>query len=70
MAIKIDVEGFEYKLLPHLLQTNRDAACALSVAAIEWHGRMMPTGTAPTGKVKWRLAKQCNTTLLDWVRRR
>lgn len=66
VAIKLDIEGFEYRLLPHLLDSGSAAACSLSVAAIEWHGRMMP-GQANTGHLKWRLAHQCNTTLLNWA---
>ena len=67
IAAKIDIEGFEYELLQYLLDTHAEATCAIRVAAIEWHGRMMPKGSAPTGQLKYRLRRMCNTTLIDWT---
>ena len=45
----IDIEGFEYELLQYLLDTHAEATCAIRVAAIEWHGRMMPKVLRPPG---------------------
>lgn len=39
VAIKIDIEGFEYTLIPHLLLNSPAALCAIDVAALEWHER-------------------------------
>ena len=67
VRVFIDIEGFEYELLQYLLDTHAEATCAIRVAAIEWHGRMMPKGSAPTGQLKYRLRRMCNTTLIDWA---
>ena len=65
VALKMDVEGFEYTLLPHLLQTNPSVLCQLQVLAIEWHKQNPRHMKATRRELRSRL-RGCNITVLDW----
>ena len=68
VALKLDVEGFEYTLLPHLLMNAPRALCgALSVLAAEWHESMVPKFQGSTDHLKWMLQhRACNITTINW----
>lgn len=69
VGMKMDVEGFEYRLLGHLLLTTPRALCALDVLAIEWHEHMMTYGQheGASTHLAWMMAHpMCNVTLLPW----
>ena len=65
---KIDVEGFEYTLLPHLLLRSPRTLCDLDVLAVEWHEPDVKVKFAGhTDHLIWFLTHAaCNVTLLDW----
>lgn len=52
LVMKIDTEGAEYALLPHLLE--RKAACAADLIFLEWHPSPPPHGTAHQRAVRNR----------------
>ena len=67
-AVDAGVEGFEYKLLPHLIRHSADALCALGVLAIEWHAFQMPNtrqAASETGMLSGFMRHAvCNVTVL------
>ena len=67
-AIKMDLEGFEYTLLPQMLRrSQREELCKVDVLAIEWHERMMPVHSGKTAEFFAQLAElRCNVTVLMW----
>lgn len=71
VALKLDVEGFEFTLLPTLLRPEahpKRHVCALDVLATEWHERMMPAAHAgATARLHDQLrGPGCNVTSLVW----
>ena len=67
VAAKIDIEGFEYELLRHVLLTQPRVLCSLGVLAVEWHENMVPKHAGATDKLAWLLeAPGCNVSLLPW----
>lgn len=77
VAAKIDIEGFEFTLLPHLLFHHPRVLCSLDLAAIEWHEFIFPKkddveriGVPVVGAsqhLQWVLSHpMCNVSLLAW----
>ena len=67
IALKLDIEGFEYTLLPYLLLHNPRALCALQVMAIEWHENMVPKYAGNTAHLLYFLKHSfCNMSILNW----
>ena len=70
VALKLDVEGFEYTLLPHLLNSSAAARalCALGAIAIEWHnGMILPSHAAMTAPLQAQLRQPpCSLVLVPW----
>jgi len=67
IALKLDIEGFEFTLLPYLLLTNPRALCALSVMAVEWHERMVPKYHGVVAHLHYMMTHSfCNVTTLGW----
>jgi hypothetical protein len=50
IVMKIDTEGGEYKLLPHLIRF--DAACVADLIFLEWHPNPPPRGSAVQSEVQ------------------
>ena len=82
IAMKLDIEGFEYTLLPHLLKraahkglqpadsvTIRRALCDIAVLAVEWHEKTgAPAYKGRTEILMKRLQqKGCHTLVLPWT---
>ena len=76
VVVKIDIEGFEYRLLQSLLVTDPRALCSLDLLALEWHemfmvdksttqcGALLPVNT--TQALEWLLsADECGVNLLN-----
>ena len=67
VAIKIDIEGFEYTLLPHLLSNSPAALCAIDVAAFEWHERHNLKWRGYGAHLSCMLKHQmCGVDLIPW----
>ena len=67
VSLKLDIEGFEYQLLPHLMMHAPRALCGLGVMAAEWHESMVPKYTGTTTHLNWFLTHaECNVTVIDW----
>ena len=65
VGMKLDIEGFEYALLPHLLVQSPRALCGLKVLAIEWHP--VPKQSGANEHLSWLLQQPaCNVTLVTW----
>ena len=66
--MKMDIEGFEYQLLPQLMMNAPRVLCDLGVLAIEWHEHMVPKYAGHTEKLLWWFNHSaCNLTALSWV---
>ena len=66
VAIKMDVEGHEYKILRHVWERSPSALCKLSIMAIEWHERMMESDQG--GAQEWtKRLQSCNTPVIHWA---
>ena len=66
VAVKLDIEGFEYTLLPYLLR--RRAIAPVHVLAVEWHEK---TGAPAYQGRTWALMKALEksgngTVVLPW----
>lgn len=74
VAVKLDIESFEYTLLPHLLLTRPQALCGVQLLAVEWHedalselGGMAPQHRGKRDHLSWIMRQPpCNMTLLEW----
>jgi len=68
IALKLDIEAFEYTLLPHLLLTRPQTLCALNVLMIEWHEFWQaPHHRGKMAHITWMMRQPwCNVTLLSW----
>ncbi len=73
IALKLDVEGYEYKLLDHLLRRHARSLCRIDLLAVEWHERKMPSAVGESERLKRRIrrsaADRCagrTTAVLDW----
>lgn len=68
VAAKIDVEGFEYALLSHLLLHDPRALCSLRAAFFEWHPNKMPAHVvADEEHLRWAMRHRlCNVTVGKW----
>jgi len=67
VAVKLDVEGLEYKLLRHMLQYYPHALCKCKLLAIEWHERMMLGERGSALKLTSALtAEPCGVPVLQW----
>ena len=67
VALKLDIEGFEFTLLKHLLEHSPRALCALEILAVEWHEHMVPKFAGHTAPLLRSLQhEQCNVTTLRW----
>ena len=64
VGVKMDVEGYEYSLLPHLLRSTPAALCGLDLLAIEWHG--YARNASRLGPTIKRQLDSCNLTIIDW----
>ena len=69
VAIKIDIEGSEFRVLRHVLLTQPGVLCRLNVLAVEWHEKLLqhhtPTPANLTQAFKWLLAG-CNVGHVSW----
>jgi hypothetical protein len=67
VAAKLDIENFEYTLLPHLLLSNaRSHICGLDLLAVEWH-KHRTKYIEDSAHLSWLLEHHlCNVTLLPW----
>ena len=67
VAVKLDIEGSEFTLLPTLLHKHHSATCAVQLWAIEFHERSSPAYTHKARGLQERL-EQCRTgsVLLNW----
>ena len=66
IVMKVDTEGAEYRLLPHLIAN--DALCLVNLIFLEWHPQPYPLGTAAQRAVQQLTeralkAPQCKTVL-------
>ena len=59
IAVKIDIEGFEYTLLHHLLKTKPEALCSIDLLAVEWHDRIFPMYKGQTLNLTEHLRATC-----------
>jgi hypothetical protein len=59
IAVKIDIEGFEYTLLHHLLKTKPEALCSIDLLAVEWHERIFPMYKGQTLNLTEHLRATC-----------
>ena len=69
VALKLDIEGFEYTLLPNLIYNAPAAMCRLSLLATEWHmkpGDLYRQTERYLIKSYLQRGPNCNVTLLDW----
>ena len=67
VAIKIDVEGYEYTLLPWLYQHNASLLCRLNLVVIEWHERMMPAHRGETNRLTRLMeSPSCRLPVVPW----
>lgn len=71
VALKLDVEGTEFRLLRSVLLRNPKALCALDVLAVEWHpGRLIGKSAVPAWArraIEWLLNDEsCKVQLLGW----
>ena len=64
VAVKLDVEGFEYTLLPHLLQGSRSVICSLDLLVVEWHRHVAWHTTSNITKELQN--PSCNVSVLHW----
>ena len=62
---KIDVEGGEYKLFEHLLQTG--AAGLIDELFVEWHGWRHEAMAAKIADLQWRLSATGVRRLHWWL---
>jgi len=73
VALKLDVEGYEFRLLKHMLLTTPRQLCGkVDVMAIEWHGgHLLKTRTVPNNTqdvLSWLLNDPlCNVSVVKWV---
>jgi hypothetical protein len=69
LAVKMDIEGTEYSLIPNALLHHARSMCSMDLFAIEWHGHMMPTSIPPNAHsaMEWMLkSPSCNITVVRW----
>jgi len=70
VAVKIDIEGYEYTLLKQLLLTAPSVVCRLKLLVIEWHERMMPAHAGEAAHLIWLMEQaECGVQLLAMHRR-
>ena len=60
IVLKLDCEGSEYDLLPHLIQKNADSL--LDVCIVEWH----PQATAAPRHQRKRIEETIKCELREW----
>lgn len=71
IAVKMDIEGSEFRLLRHLLLARPQLLCRLNVLAVEWHSELM-TASAElpanlTAAMQWLLrSPECGVGVVDW----
>ena len=67
VAIKIDIEGSEFRVLRHVLLTQPGVLCRLNVLAVEWHGTLLQHHVPAnlTQAFQWLLAG-CNVGHVSW----
>ena len=64
VVMKIDTEGAEYRLLPHLI--SRGAACAVDLVFLEWHPSSPPTPTQVRVRTQTQRAlARCSQTIVS-----
>ena len=66
VALKMDIEGFEFKLVDHLLNRHREAVCGVRLWAIEFHERLSALYHGHAEKLKKEMHKCGTLVLLDW----
>ena len=65
--LKMDIEGYEYTLLPQLLRADPAVVCKLALLVVEWHERMMPKHRGERIKlIRLFSLKRCNLTVVSW----
>ena len=70
VALKLDVEGFEYQILEDLLSTGAVCAPRLNLVAVEWHSPGNSSAFTPRSAselVRRLESSECNTTTMAWV---
>ena len=67
VALKLDVEGYEFSLLPQLLREHRNATCAVQLWAIEFHEHLSREYADEAARLQAQL-RSCATdpVVLDW----
>ena len=67
VGVKLDVEGYEFSLLPNILSNSPGALCGLDLLAVEWH-RHAKNASRLEHTIKKQLGlSSCNPWLLDWA---
>lgn len=71
VALKMDIEGSEFRLLHHLLLTQRRALCGLGVLAVEWHEAAMALTKLPANITAAQLTSllsspDCGVVPVSW----
>jgi len=63
----LDIEAFEYRLLPHLLLSSPQTLCAVSLLVIEWHEKINARYEGKGDSLEWLLRQpECNMTVMRW----
>ena len=68
-AVKVDVEGYEYELLSHVLLTRPQSLCELDLLAVEWHeGTRLPMHRGHRAHLEWMLDQRpCRVQVVPYV---
>ena len=68
-AVKVDVEGYEYELLSHVLLTRPQSLCELDLLAVEWHeGTRLPMHRGHRAHLEWMLDQRpCRVQAVPYV---
>ena len=67
VGVKLDVEGFEYRLLPQLLLTVPRVLCAIELLAIEWHEHIARQYRGGRDHIRWLMRRpECSASLIEW----
>jgi len=67
VAMKIDIEGSEYRTLAHMLLSNAKALCAVDLIAMEWHEGLGHNRKNDRKALEWLMGQPpCNRTLYGW----
>ena len=69
VAVKLDVESFEFRLLPHLLLGRPRSLCGgVDLLAVEWHEWLNPEYQNRAEPLSWLMRQpECNVTVASWI---